>query len=150
MKAELRIAEGKGDGFTLVELMIAMAVIGILSAIALPSYNEYMRRAARAGGQNYLADVAQRQELFFQNNRTYATTTGNLNAGMPGDVAQRYNPPVIVVNAGPPPSFTITMLPLATGLLGGEGVVTLTNDPTVGNQRTWVDKNSNVKRWDEK
>lgn len=57
-------------GFTLIELMITVAVIGILASIAYPSYVEYVNRSNRAEGQAFLLEVAAQQERFyFQQNR---------------------------------------------------------------------------------
>lgn len=147
-KLQARAMRRSDQGFTLIEIMIVVVIISILAAIAVPSYNEYARRSARTLGQNYLAELAQRQELFFQNNRAYATTAEQLGFLMPPEVSQRYDSTslAIVVNAGPPASFTITITPLTTGLLASEGVVTITSTGL----RTWVDKNSNIKRWDER
>ena len=60
-------------GFTLIELMITVAVIAILSAIALPSYNAYVLRSHRAEAKNTLLAVAQRLEQNYTLESSYAT-----------------------------------------------------------------------------
>jgi len=62
------------SGFTLIELMITVAIIAILTAIAYPSYVDHVRRATRSQGQQYLMDLAQRQEQVFLDQRAYAAT----------------------------------------------------------------------------
>lgn len=60
-------------GFTLVELMITVAIIGILSAIALPAYNDYVLRGKLTEAFSELATMRVKLEQHFQDNRTYAT-----------------------------------------------------------------------------
>ncbi len=60
-------------GFTLIEVMIVVAIIGILAAIAYPSYDEYVKRGNRTEGQAFLSDVAARQERYFSQNNAYIT-----------------------------------------------------------------------------
>lgn len=65
-------------GFTLIELMIVVAVIGILAAIAYPSYDEYIKRGNRSEGQAFLSDVAARQERFSSQNNAYVTDDADI------------------------------------------------------------------------
>ena len=62
-------------GFTLMELMIAVAIIGILSAIAYPSYTDYVRKARRAEAKSMLQEIQLVQEKYRANNSTYGTLT---------------------------------------------------------------------------
>jgi type IV pilus assembly protein PilE len=59
-------------GFTLVELMITVAIVGILAAIAIPSYREHVRRGAVEEGLAQLAQGGTAMEQFFLDNRTYS------------------------------------------------------------------------------
>lgn len=68
-------------GFTLIEIMIVVTIIGILAAIAYPSYQEYVLRSNRTEAMALLSEAAARQERFFAQNNTYAATTDDLNMG---------------------------------------------------------------------
>lgn len=59
-------------GFTLIELMIAVAIVAILAAIALPSYSEYVRRSRITEAISGLSSMQVKLEQFFQDNRTYS------------------------------------------------------------------------------
>lgn len=72
--------EPKDKGFTLIELMIAIAIIAILAAIAIPNYSQYIVRSKLTESTGALADVRVRMEQFYQDNRNYgatATCTGS-------------------------------------------------------------------------
>jgi type IV pilus assembly protein PilE len=64
----------KRNGFTLIELMIVVAVVGLLAVIAYPSYLGYLRRTNRVDATAGLMRVASAQEKYFVQNNTYATT----------------------------------------------------------------------------
>ncbi|MES1938937.1 type IV pilus biogenesis protein PilE [Salinisphaera sp. T5B8] len=68
-------------GFTLIELMITVAIVGILAAIAYPSYLDQVRQSRRADAQSALLQAANRQERYFTTQYTYADTLDKL--GMP-------------------------------------------------------------------
>ncbi len=64
----LKVAQ---KGFTLVELMIVVAIVGILSSIAIPAYRDYVLRARAVDATSTLADMRIRMEQYYQDNRTY-------------------------------------------------------------------------------
>lgn len=68
-------------GFTMVELMMAVLIIGILAAIALPQYNEYTLKGKLSEGMSLLSDLQIRQEQYYQDNRTYANGMTPRSAG---------------------------------------------------------------------
>jgi type IV pilus assembly protein PilE len=70
------------SAFTLIELLIVLAVIGILAAIAYPSYDESVRRGRRADAQALLTESAQWMERFYSQNNNYEVTAAEFaNAG---------------------------------------------------------------------
>jgi type IV pilus assembly protein PilE len=68
-------------GVTLIELMVAVAIVAILAAIAYPSYEAQLRKSRRAEAMELLLDVASRQEQFMLNHSTYTATLGATGLG---------------------------------------------------------------------
>lgn len=71
----------KNRGFTLMELMFTVAIVGILSAIAYPSYNDFVVRSNRAEAPRELVRLANLQEQLFVDSRAYTTNISDLGVG---------------------------------------------------------------------
>jgi type IV pilus assembly protein PilE len=73
----------KAAGFTLIEMMIAIVVVGILLMVALPGYQQHALKSKRSLGRAELQEVMARQEQYFVNNRQYATSLADLGLANP-------------------------------------------------------------------
>lgn len=102
----------KQSGFTLIEVMIVVVIIGILASIAYPSYQEYVRRANRAEGQAFLQDLAARQERYFAQNNSYIVAVSDIAklGGKTSSETGKYNLSA-VTNTN---SYTLTATPTFT------------------------------------
>ena len=69
-------ASALGRGFTLIEVMIVVAIVAILATIALPAYNDYIRRGQLQEAFVHLADYRVKLEQYFQDNKNYGATAG--------------------------------------------------------------------------
>ena len=76
----MNILKAVQKGFTLIELMIVVAVIGLLAAIAVPNYSDYVTGSSLAEAASGLANKRIGMEQYFQDNRTYVGADG---AGFP-------------------------------------------------------------------
>jgi type IV pilus assembly protein PilE len=94
-------------GFTLIELMITVAVIAILAAIAYPSYAEYVMRARRVEGQNLLNDAAARQERWRAQNGSYADAVDKLKLPNNAESQNHYYKLVLVASDGSDGGYTL-------------------------------------------
>ena len=98
----------RAGGFTLVELMIVVAIVGVLASIAIPAYTQYVRKSKIAEATAALAGMSVKMEQYFQDNRSYTDPGGNnaLDACQQGTVAPLPNPQ--------PPDFTLSCPTLTT------------------------------------
>lgn len=105
-------------GFTLIELMIAVAIVGILAAVAVPQYRDYVRRGSLPESFSQLADYRVKMEQYYQDNRSYGATTCADGAAAPSwntfapNGAKNFTYACTLANSGQ--SYTLT----ATGKTG--------------------------------
>jgi type IV pilus assembly protein PilE len=125
LRAPLHRGRKPQSGFTLVELMIVVAIVAILATIAVPAYQEHVRRGHRAAAQTEMMDIANRQQQFFLANRRYATTLAELSYALPADVDARYAAAVDADNDATPPTFTVNFT--AEGSQADDGDLSLDN-----------------------
>lgn len=81
----------KFKGFTLVELMIVVAIIAILASIAYPAYQDQVQKARRADGTSTLLDIASKLERYHSEFGSYTANLGTGNAGLGFDAAANTN-----------------------------------------------------------
>lgn len=121
----------RAKGFTLIELMIAVAIVGILTMIALPQYKQYVIRGNRTAAESFMMDVANREKQYLLDARSYAIDVGGtpaltlLSMTVPSDVANNYTFTVTVPVPTPAPSFTIKATPIAGKPQANDGYLTL-------------------------
>lgn len=114
------------QGFTLIELMITVAIVAILVSIAVPSYRQYVIRANRAAAKEAMMDIANRQQQFLLAHRSYADKSTFEATGytLPSELGSHYTwamgPIAGMVSR---PSFEITFTPI--GSQSSDGPITL-------------------------
>jgi len=110
-------------GFTLIELMIACVIVGILAAVASSAYTEHMNRTRRSDGQNALMNMAAYMESYYTENNSYAGATIS-NLGLTNLSPQGYYQlSISTLNAT---AFTLTATPVVGGAQASDACAALT------------------------
>lgn len=117
----------KRTGFTLIEVMVTVAIIGILATIAYPSYIQYLIRGTRAAAQSFMLDAVNKQEQYLLDARTYTAVADNaafstIGLTVPTEVSAFYN---LSVASATSTTYTILAVPISTTRQASDGNLTI-------------------------
>lgn len=119
-------------GFTLIELMITVAIVAIIGAIAYPSYKSYVIKSNRAVAKAFMVAVANKEQQYILDARVYGEAPTNaefgtvLSMAVPTEVSKFYNLSVANVG-GNTRTFQISAVPVAGQMNASDGTLTLDN-----------------------
>ena len=139
-------------GFTLLEIMIVVAIVGILAAIVLPAYQGQVRKANRSAAQQFMQDVAAREHQIFLDLRRYgnvaatadfpnaptASSNPGVNMAVPTATTGKYTFKVVADNTATPPTFIVSATATGSQAADGDlGDLTLTQAGVKGPAGKW-------------
>ena len=131
-----RRAHHRVKGFTLIELMIVIVIVGILAMIAIPSYQNSVKKSKRADAESALLTLANAMERYYTTNGAYtgATAAGVFVDQVPTDGGTKYYDLSVTVGGG---GDTYTLLATPTGSMAGDGKLKYTSTGV----KTWDSAN---------
>jgi len=110
---------GHRRGFTLIEVMIVVAIIGILTAVAYPSYRDYTTRGALTDGINGLSTMRAQMERHYMDNRSYATVSTFTTPCASSPPSGRTFGGFLITCSGTPTATAFTLLATGSGTSAG-------------------------------
>lgn len=128
-------------GFTLMELMIVIVIIGVIAAIAFPSYQSSVRKSRRAEAKATLLEVMSRQEQFFSENRRYAATFDELDLSASATTSFNTEHGFYTVNLSSN-TATNSVTVTASANAGQDKDLVRTYGLSSNGRKYWVDKNN--------
>jgi len=105
----------KVRGFTLIELLIAVAIIGIIAAVAIPSYSGYVTQSRRTEAISLLLEASGEQVRFFTENNTYATSMTQMGYGSDNEPSENGHYTIAVVSTSGA-QYKLTATPIGNQL----------------------------------
>jgi len=121
------MARNRTRGFTLLEVMIVVVIVGVLAAIALPAYQSQVRKSNRSAAQQFMQDVALREQQIMMDQRGYVRVLATADFGnkpsdspagvglaAPDTTSGKYDFSVDRDNSTTPPSYTINAVALSS------------------------------------
>ena len=128
----------RNQGFSLIELLVAVVIVGILAAIAVPSYQSHIIKASRAAAQTELLELASLQEKIYLNSNAYTANmttayTGNSTGGLGKTTGLTNDGKYTLTVVSPGQTYTITATPVAGTTQAGDGNITISEN----GQRLW-------------
>jgi type IV pilus assembly protein PilE len=136
-------ARARSRGFTLIELMITVVIVAILASIAFPSYATFMKKSRRGDAETAMMDIAQREQQYLLDTRTYAPNVATLNTTVPTTVTAYYTiqicqtPAPCAAPGGAPPTFVVIATPIAGSAQAGDPVLTIDNTGAKAPTNVW-------------
>jgi type IV pilus assembly protein PilE len=125
-------------GFSLIELLVVIAIVGILAAVALPSYNQHVIRSARVAAQTELVNLSSMQEKIFLNANAYTTNLtaaydGTSGGGLGVTSGQTRDGRYTLGLNATSQTYTLTATPISTLSQAGDGNISISEN----GQRLW-------------